>query len=1119
MQETFEFISDNALAGFRLKRLEIYNWGTFNGKIWKIEPEGYNSLLTGDIGSGKSTLVDAVTTLLVPHQKIIYNKAAGSTVRERDISSYFYGEYKNERNEMNNKGQGVRLRSENDFSVLLAVFSNTGFEQQVSLAQVFYARDGKIEKFFVFSQEALSIGANFTNFGTEILQLKKNLKKLPLTEVFENFKDYGQRFRNIFGIKSEKALDLFYQTVSMKSVGNLTEFVRSQMLEKTDVKERIVELRRNFENLTQSHEAILKAKRQLQQLEPLIAFSDEYSHLMEQLVEIEFSLHALPSVFAAFKKELLRSEQENISRQLAVLRKRIDNLKQVIAALESEKYRLKIAIDSNEQGKRLSEIDREIVRLEKSREAKYKNNNEYDTLAKSLDLKNVRTENEFIEQYYKALDLQSGIMKRSVDLDIQEVTLSVEKRTHEQAVKSDKDELDSLLKRKTQIPESSLRIRLQITEALGLNEEEIPFAGELIRVKEKEAIWEGAIERILHNFALSLLVNEDDYRRVSTFINSTDLKGRIVFYKVQDEKKKSFMNPSDISLLNKIDIKNDSPFYDWLRMELYEKFNYECCIDMEDFFRYPYAVTKEGQIKSGRTRHEKDDRSAITNRRNYVLGWSNKDKIKAFEAGIKKLNSRIDSLALEVENIRKEKLNLRNRENALRDLLRFEDYESLNYEADVTAIEKLKGEKEEIERSSDQLKTLRGHLEKVENELEENKKVNEAQIRNSGAFEISLENIAKDLTHCDTVAGLLKTDELKHYSEKIRFDIKGKALSLTSYDNIRDEAWRRYDSQRTEKSNKSKKQRDLIIKEMSRYKNDYPEDTTEVDPAVESIGEFRRMADKLKGDDLPKYERKFRELLNEKAIQDIALFKNQLELSCKDIKDKITLINRSLKDIEYEKGTFIELINSEASDNDIKDFRIMLRNAHENTLGQGDLYTEEKFFRVKEILDKFNSGEQADINWTNKVTDVRNWFIFSASEKWAEDKKEKEFFSDSSGKSGGQKEKLAYTILASALAYQFGLEWGVTRSRSFRFVVIDEAFGRGSDESTRYALELFAKMNLQLLIITPLQKINVIEDYIKSVHYVYNSEGKDSMIKSLTIEEYRKDKENYLLERVNGDLS
>jgi len=70
-------------------------------------------------------------------------------------------------------------------------------------------------------------------------------------------------------------------------------------------------------------------------------------------------------------------------------------------------------------------------------------------------------------------------------------------------------------------------------------------------------------------------------------------------------------------------------------------------------------------------------------------------------------------------------------------------------------------------------------------------------------------------------------------------------------------------------------------------------------------------------------------------------------------------------------------------------------------------------------------------------------------------------------------EKLAYTVLATSLAHQFGLEWGVIQLRSFRFVVIDEAFGCGSDDSARYGLELFKRMNLQLLIVTPLQKIHI----------------------------------------------
>jgi len=72
--------------------------------------------------------------------------------------------------------------------------------------------------------------------------------------------------------------------------------------------------------------------------------------------------------------------------------------------------------------------------------------------------------------------------------------------------------------------------------------------------------------------------------------------------------------------------------------------------------------------------------------------------------------------------------------------------------------------------------------------------------------------------------------------------------------------------------------------------------------------------------------------------------------------------------------------------------------------------------------------------------------------------------------------------------------------------VIDEAFGRGSDESTRYALELFKRLNLQLLIVTPLQKIHIIEPYVANVGFVHNEEGRESMLRNLTITEYQAEK-------------
>src|ERR1051326_2896278 len=102
-----ELINDTNIvkAGFRLQYMEVLNWGTFNDYTWRVEPDGYNSLLTGDIGSGKSTLVDALTCLLVPYQKITFNKAAGADGRERSLLTYVRGAFKSSKEEITKTGK------------------------------------------------------------------------------------------------------------------------------------------------------------------------------------------------------------------------------------------------------------------------------------------------------------------------------------------------------------------------------------------------------------------------------------------------------------------------------------------------------------------------------------------------------------------------------------------------------------------------------------------------------------------------------------------------------------------------------------------------------------------------------------------------------------------------------------------------------------------------------------------------------------------------------------------------------------------------------------------------------------------------------------------------------
>lgn len=177
-----ELSGDNNIdipAGFRLQYLEVFNWGTFNQARWSIHPNGHNALLTGDIGSGKSTLVDALTCLLVPHNKITFNKAAGAESRERNLLSYVKGEYKKEKQEITQTAKKIYLRPNDDtYTVVIGSFHNEGYQEHVCLAQFFWVgKDNKVEKLLIISTVPLTIKEHFSNF-VDVNELRKRLRSI-----------------------------------------------------------------------------------------------------------------------------------------------------------------------------------------------------------------------------------------------------------------------------------------------------------------------------------------------------------------------------------------------------------------------------------------------------------------------------------------------------------------------------------------------------------------------------------------------------------------------------------------------------------------------------------------------------------------------------------------------------------------------------------------------------------------------------------------------------------------------------------------------------------------------------------------------------------------------------
>ncbi len=1104
MELRFDFAQDDSTTGFRLEEFELYNWGTYDKQVISLKLNKQNALLTGDIGSGKSTIVDALTTLLVPHQKITFNKAAGAESKERTLKSYILGEYKSAQDENLGNAKAVALRDGSSFTVLLARFFNDGYEESYTVAQFFYISNKQVQKFFITSKGELGIKKDFIESRfKDIRSLKKSIRSLPHTEVYESFKEYSKDFKRSMGIKNDQALNLFYQTVSLKAIGNLTAFVREHMLESSEIDTKIDELCKNFSELSHAHTLVLKAQEQIEILSPLEREAKAYEKLQKQKSHSEEMRDSLGLYFSQFKKELLQKKIEELGIELH----KTESTKIKTDASLAQKRESELSLNTELKlngGDRIKQLGQLKNQSQKELKEKKEAHSSYNELAKKLSLSTVSNEHRFLKNAQEAKELLETQEQQATKVQNELIINTSSLQRHKDKREELRAEINFLEKNRSNIPKRVSMIRDTMAEALSLDVNDLPFVGELVKVKDSE--WQGAIERVMHSFSLSLLVNEELYERVSEYVNATHLGGKLVYLKVLSKKSRTeYFERAKNSLLHKIEVKADSPFYDALSSMLQERFDTPCVANMDEFRKFKKALTQSGQFKSNLSRHEKDDRFDINNRSRWTLGWDNAQKLASFVSELEKLEEKIAFIDTEIKHLKEEALTMQRQRDRLRDIGKYKEFAKIDWYSEAKYIEEIKQELEEFEKSSDILKSIQERLKALKEEIVELMPKSETLSKNIGALESKIESFGLELK---TLSGEQElSQELQDSLAKLFEELVSDSLNLNNiaakerflHTHIQQEISR--DAQKIQRS------AEKILSTMSLYKSKFSVESKEMDLSTDSLGEYRAKLSELKRDDLPKFEKRFHELFKEKTIQKTAMIQAELEHHSKEIESKIAKINNSLRDIEYNSGTYITLIAEPSNIKEIREFKQDLKSAISYAIGDDNSYDEGKFLQIKSIIDRFNGREgysDVDKKWRNLVTDVRNWFNFSASERYVSDESEKEYYAHSGGKSGGQKEKLAYTVLASSLAFQFGLEYNEVQSRSFRFVMIDEAFGKGSDESTKYALRLFEKLNLQLLVITPKTKINVIEPFVRSVHFVHNQDGMHSSLLSMSIEEYQK---------------
>lgn len=1093
----------NALPGFRLHRLEMLNWGTFHQKVAVLAPAGRWSLLVGENGSGKTTAVDALRTLLVPPRQLQYNDASGDQKRrDRTRRSYVRGAWATSSQEDTAAARVEYLRKPGEQSILLAVFADEGRATQVTLAQILWEANETVHEIYGVARGDRNIRDDLANLGRSN-ELKKTLRARGF-EPFDHFPGYEETFRSRLGIPGRGALEVFNQAIGVKEIVDVNSFVRRHMLEPSDALNFIeMHLKPHYRELDACYQAIQKARTQVEQLEPIAQCHKRLEEASARKTELERLQQITPLFYSQRQLGLRQHEGGRLARELADTESRQTTLQEEQDIATGQRIAIELDLNNDAVGLRIKSLeldkDRAIAQC-KARQGLYgRVRDALSTLQKPWPFDSAETFATMRAQVETSKGLFEGNLNsaraKRIDAEVEERGARV--RRGELA-----DDLESLRSNRVLIPRDFLSIRHALSEATHIPSEDLPFAGELIEVNEDYQDWTGAIERLLRSFGISLLVPERHYVAVSSFINRQHLGLRLQYHRVP-----THLTPVRPALLldnervaGRLRFREDHPLQTWVKTEVCRRFSHICCDDIQRLREVDYGITREGLIRNGPTHHIKDDSRRINDITSYVLGWSTEAKLRALtrafetaESAVKNARERAETAGRQCEELERKLVSV----DAVLSVAEFRD---VDYRTEQQRIERIQREQDELEASSDRRKELKKQLELLITDISKRQREILELSGEAGGLKREHQFNQTLITQLEATFSVHPDLELTMYAETMRDLQEVQVLTLQNIDATSAAVARKVQSRINQQSTLINRATAEMLPLMTRFLSTYNEETSDKKAEVAYGAEFVALQERLQKEDLPTHERKFEEFLSVNLIGDVAMFSTKLDEHRKDIESRVATVNRALKGIRFSETTHVQIVSrSKGAGDETAAFRAELKACLAGGLNPGPDDRVRIFGHIRELIDKF----EKDLLWAARVTDARNWLEFGMREHADSDNREINYYSASSGKSGGQKTKLAFTILASAICAQYGLIESDGAASTFRFVVIDEAFARTDETNSERALKLFKSLGLQLLIVSPFDaKSRIVEDYVDTFHLALNPELNNSRIRVASRADY-----------------
>jgi uncharacterized protein YPO0396 len=1095
---------------FRLERFQVFNWGTFQDyHDIPVPREGF--LFLGASGSWKTTLLDAISTMLNPYASVEYNTSARDAKRnDRTLLSYVRGAWAAKTEEDSGEISTDFLRKGSTWSAIALTYklsqgdivSNLRRVRVVTLLQLFWLKNnvgGPVQRHYMITERDLDLDS--IKFGVPKLDLRAFKNDFPTEFHSKDFSTYSERFRRLLGIESEKALKLLQKTQSMKNVEHLETFLKEYMLDTPKTFQNVDDMAREFIRLNDSHEIVVTAAEQIKVLDEARLCYRSYERNQKMLSNAQDIVANLRNYFGLKTIELLKSEEIHDEAQKSAREVLLRESEEKHKKAQSDLERLR-ALQLEKGGDAIRLLEENIERLERDLRERGKNRDLAMDICRELGFT-------FPDNALAFGDLRERAEKERLELAAKELeeskqyeTQTIKKGALQEELSKIQKEVKNLETQRTNIPHKNLEMRNRALNALGLEDWELPFVGELLDVKPREKLWQGAIERAYKDLALLVLVSDKHTKALTEYINSSNLKGSFGFIRMSDNKFDSLTPLDEHNLSQKLEIK-DFDHKDWLSRELRRAYDYYCAESLTEVYTHEYALTASGTVKRGRTWYEKDDSYEIKDRARWVIGFSNREKLEHFRKLRNETEKQLKEQQTHLDHLDESRKLRANRDRNCEKILEL-SFEKINVQILIDEIESDKAKKRELEKDPE-LKNLQRSIEKQTKVLAD---ALNAFVAANSAYSLAERKLIDTVKKLQNAVVEFSTASVSfEISEKISkiVEAEHKELNLSTIQSLENHIRTKIHEEIL--LYKGNMQTDsLKVEELFKvFKKRWPNDSSDQEALISNAPEFLAMLDRLEREDLPRFEKDFFMLLNRQSGVYATQLNKHLDDEVQEILERLEEVNRCLRDVPFNmldnNPTFLTIKSNPKYNPDLVDLKKRLTEISSYTLNDSRATAEKRFLIQKKLVEDLTSQDRDKILWRENVIDVRNQLEFIGVETNV-DGEEVESYRSGSGKSGGQRQKLAATCLAAALRYQLGgKDLGFP---AYATVVFDEAFAKTDNEHTKLAMDIFSKLGFQMIMASPNKMVKVAEPFIGGAAYIFIEKRNSSHVSLIIYDHERK---------------